>query len=154
MSEDETPASLLLRDAQVNLQISDALATHLPEAPFQHEIYFQAFYAVEKAVKAVCDVCGIATIFSDTWNPKIKTHDISTLLQLLESTPALDRQMADRIASAISDIPFRPENRYPVLVDKNIPHELESFTTESANQARAYAHQFVSEVETWVAARS
>ena len=154
MSGDETPASLLLRDAKINLQVSDALATHLPDAPFQPEIYFQAFYAVEKAVKAVCDVCGIATISPDTWNPKIKTHDISELLQLLEGTPALDRQMTDRIASAVSDIPFRPENRYPVLVDKNIPHELESFTTESANEARTYAHRFVSEVESWVATRS
>lgn len=150
----ETPASLLLRDAEINLQISDALATHLPEAPFQHEIYFQAFYAVEKAVKAVCDICGIATLSPDTWNPKIKTHDISTLLQSLEATEQVDGQMAKKITLAMSEIPFRLENRYPNLVDKKIPHEIEFFTTESANKARLYARKFVYEVKDWVAAHS
>ena len=154
MSGDETPASLLLRDAKINLQVSDALAEHLPEAPFQHEVYFQAFYAVEKATKAVCDVCGIATVGSENWNDKIKTHNIKTLMRLMETNPKLDSQMEAMILEAADKVRFHPEQKYPDLWDRAIPCEFDAFTTESANQARAHAHQFVSEVETWVAARS
>lgn len=154
MPGDGTPASLLLRDAQVNLQVSDALAVHLPEAPFQHEVYFQAFYAIEKASKAVCDVCGIATSENGNWSRRIKTHDITELLRLLRGNPKLDNQMADQLASAAADIPFHPEQKYPDLVRQTIPYESEQLTVEDANEARTYAHRFVAEVETWVAARS
>ena len=150
MSGDETPASLLLRDAKINLQVSDTLAEHLPEAPFQHEVYFQAFYAVEKAVKAICDICGIA-VKNDDWNKQIKTHDISKLLQMIEGNSRLDEHMLEKLVATNDEIPYSPSQKYPDLGFKTIPHE--SFTQDTANAARSIAHQFVSEVETWVAAR-
>lgn len=144
----DTVASLLLRDAQVHLGVSDALATTL----FHHEVYFQAHYAVEKAVKAICDVCGIATVNSGKWNISIRTHDISKLLELLKDSPKLNCDMEEKIETAICSIPFNPKQKYPDLKAKTIPCEL--FTASTANDARKYAHQFVSEVKDWIATRS
>lgn len=151
MSEDETPASLLLRDAKVNLRISDVLAAQLPEAPFQHEVYFQAFYAIEKAIKAVCSICGVALKNND-WNPQLKTHKISELLKMIEGNPKLDNQIASKLTLLIGEIPFDPAQKYPNLEFRTIPHE--SFTTNTANTARTYAHQFVSDIENWIASLS
>ena len=151
MSRDETPASLLLRDAKINLQVSDTLAEHLPEAQFQHEVYFQAFYAVEKAVKAICDICGIA-VKNNNWDKNIKKHDISELLKMIEKKQKLDKDMLDKLRAINDEIPFNSNQKYPDLEFKMIPHE--SFTQDTANAARSIAHQFVLEVEDWVAAHS
>lgn len=147
MTEEQTPASLLLRDAKINLCISDFLATKLSEAPFQHEVYFQAFYAVEKAVKAVCCICGVALKDND-WNSQIKTHEIFELLKMIKGNPKLDNQMATKLASSIKRIPFDADQKYPNLKSKSIPHEL--ISKKTANKAREYARQFVSEIEEWV----
>ena len=148
MLPEHTAASLLLRDAQVHLEVCDTLANTL----FHHEVYFQAHYAVEKAVKAVCDICGIATINSGEWNKSIKTHRISKLLELLKDSPKLNYDMEEIIQTAISSIPFNSKQKYPDLKFKTIPSEL--FTANTANDARLYAHQFVSKVEDWVTAHS
>ena len=151
MSGNETPASLLLRDAKSNLQVSDTLAEHLPEAQLQHEVYFQAFYAVEKAVKAICDICGIA-VENNNWNGDIKKHDISKLLKMIEGNPKLDKDMLDKLKAINDEIPFNSDQKYPDLEFKTIPHE--SFAQDTANAARSIARKFVFEVEDWVAAHS
>lgn len=143
-----TAASLLLRDAQVHLEVCDTLANTL----FHHEVYFQAHYAIEKAVKAVCDICGIATINSEEWSKSIKTHRISKLLELLENSSKLNYDMKERIQTAMSSIPLNPTQKYPDLETKTIPIKL--FEANTANDARQYAHQFVSEVRVWVAIHS
>lgn len=148
MLQKDTAASLLLRDAKVHLEVSDALANTL----FHHEVYFQAHYAIEKAVKAVCDICGIATINSGKWNKLIKTHRISKLLKLLKDNPKLTYDMERIIQTAINTIPLNSKQKYPDLQFKTIPREL--FTANTANEARQYAHQFVSKVEDWITARS
>lgn len=148
MQPKDTAASLLLRDAQVHLKVSDALAS----TSFHHEVYFQAHYAVEKAVKAVCDVCGIATTNSDEWNISIKTHDISILLELLKDSPKLDYDIEEKIETTILSVPFNSKQKYPDLNAKKIPYEL--FNANTANDARKYAHQFVSEVKDWIDTRS
>lgn len=157
MSANETPASLLLQDANINLQISDYLSSSPPHAPFQHEVYFQAFYAVEKAVKAVCDVYGIATVITKDsakeWNDKIKIHNINKLLWQLKqhkNHPRYDDKIIGKIADAAKYFSFDPEDRYPDINTETIPSEKELYTTESVNNAREYARQFVSEIEKWV----
>ena len=150
MSEQETPASLLLRDAKNNLQISKALTEHQSYDMFQHEIYFQSFYAVEKAVKAVCDVYGIATVGQEEWNEEIKTHDIKALFQMLEKNTVLDRVIETKISDAVNKMRFHPDQKYPDLKSRTIPSESTFLTTELANEVRIYAEQFVEEVEEWI----
>ena len=154
MTRKEIPASLLLRDANINLLISDALSKHLPDAPFQHEVYFQAFYAVEKAIKAVCDVYGSATIGQEMWNEEIKTHDIKALFQMLEEATELDGVIETKIRDAVNKIRFHPDQKYPDLKSRTIPNESISLTTRLADETRIYAKQFVKEVENWISTRA
>lgn len=154
MSEKETPASLLLRDAKNNLQICTALAEHQSNDMLQHEVYFQACYAVEKAVKAVCDVYGIATVGQEKWNEEIKTHDLKVLFQILEENAALERVIETKIRDAVNKIRFHPDQKYPDLKSRTIPNESSYLTTELANEALTYAQQFVKEVDNWILTRT